>query len=74
VDKSWGMGKIGQDEDTLDDIDFGDPADSSMYSGDIDKNVESWWDKQAEIVIKVTQPLPLFLLNVVIRSEVEEKS
>jgi hypothetical protein len=45
-----------------------------MYSGDIDKNVESWWDKQAEIVIKVTQPLPLFLLNVVIRSEVEEKS
>ncbi len=71
--RSLGIGKIGQDADNCtEDINFGNPETSAIYTGDIKKFFTTWWADNAEVTIKVTQPLPVFLLAAIFSSEVEE--
>ena len=77
VFQSLGM-KIGQTIDTLQRVYFnkvnakaGHAPD--LVSGDIEQNFESWWSKSVEPIIVQDQPLPLFILAVVWKKEIEEK-
>jgi hypothetical protein len=71
--RSLGIGKIGQDADNCtEDINFGDPDTSAIYTGDIKKFFTTFWSDKAEVTIKVTQPLPVFLLACIFSSESEE--
>ncbi|MFA5499490.1 MAG: ubiquitin-activating E1 FCCH domain-containing protein [Candidatus Omnitrophota bacterium] len=77
VHRSLGM-KIGQDEDNLSTVFFGKINNElgrapALYSGDLPETFDSWWSKDAEIVIKQTLPLPLMILSVIFKSETEEK-
>lgn len=77
VFRSLGI-KIGKTEDSLKPVYFGRPNDPlgrppELVTGDVDKFVNFGWSDEDEIVIRQDQPLPLFILAIVLRSEVEEK-
>lgn len=44
-----------------------------LFTGDIEKVFEGWWTRTGEVTITQTKPLPLLVLAIVLRSEVEEK-
>jgi hypothetical protein len=77
VFKSLGM-QIGQDENNMQTVYFAKMSDPlrqapELFTGDVEKFFGGWWSKTAEVVIKQVQPLPLWILAVVMRSEEEEK-
>lgn len=70
--------EVGQDLNHMQTKYFGTPNTPlghvpTLVTGDFDIFPDTWWDRAAEPIIMQTQPLPLFILAVVIRSEVEEK-
>lgn len=66
--------KIGLDEDHLDIVKIPDqtvkPA-LPLYTGDIEKLPNTTWKKDAQLTIIQDKPMPLFLLAVIMQSEVE---
>jgi hypothetical protein len=77
VYRSLGM-QIGTDEDNLDTVYFGkvnDPLGEppELVTGDVEKHFGTGWFKDTELLIRQAQPLPLNILCVILRSEVEEK-
>lgn len=69
---------IGQTESSLSPIYFGVPNDPlgrppEFFTGDVEKVFDAFWSKDAEVFIRQDQPLPLFILLLLFRSEVEEK-
>jgi hypothetical protein len=74
VDRSLGI-QFGQDKDHLEEYisgTGGEPPD--LITGDLDLSFEGWWDDQAEPIIKKTDPLPLLILSLIIRSEIQERA
>ena len=70
LSKSLGL-KVGLDEDTLQPIFDTDPA-LPLYSGDQEKLPNVSWDQEVELILKMEDPLPCYILALVTRSEVEE--
>ena len=76
VYRSLGM-KIGKTLDSLLKIFFKAPNDPvgeapPLYTGDVEKTLDTWWSKDDEIIIMQDQPLPLCILAIILRSEIEE--
>jgi len=74
--KSLGF-KIGKSFSNLDRVilqNVNDPLTQgpALFSGDIEKFIETSWRPDDEIIIHIDHPLPLFILAIFIRSEVEE--
>jgi hypothetical protein len=70
--------QIGQDIDHMTTKFFRSPNDPlgkapPLVTGDVEKYFDSWWDKETEVVIRQTQPLPLFILSLTLRSDVEDR-
>ena len=70
---------VGQDVNNLTRVYFRPPNEAlghatPLFTGDIEHFFDTWWSKDAEIVIQQDQPFPLFILCSVLRSEVEEKN
>jgi len=68
---------IGMDESHLNRIYFHAPNDPvaesvPLFTGDSEKHFDTWWSREAEILIRQDQPLPLMILAVVLRSDVQE--
>ena len=70
--------KMGQDENNLALVTPGENEndsvladDDALMTGDVRADYEKWWDKAAEVLIRQDKPRPLFVLAVIIRSEVE---
>lgn len=77
VFRSLGI-KIGMNEEGLNQVYFnlvnnapGKPPD--LFTGDVEKHFETFWSKEGEILIRQDVPIPLFILMIALRSEVEEK-
>jgi hypothetical protein len=75
--KSLGF-EVGIDEDNLLEVPIGFVNGAlghapDLVSGDIEKIPTAYWTKEGEFVIKQDRPVPLFILAVVLRSELEEK-
>lgn len=63
--------KIGLDEDHLDPVILGDPE-LPLVSGDIHKVPNTKWSKEQQMMIIQDLPMPLFILAVIMKSEVED--
>jgi len=77
VYRSLGL-KIGLDEDNLDTVFFNEPnlphgEAPPLVTGDIEKHFGTAWRKDSELLIRQDQPLPLFILAIVLRSDVKER-
>jgi hypothetical protein len=75
--RSLGL-KIGKSVNDLIRIWFHAPNDpvgqaTPLFIGDVEKILDTAWSKEDEILIRQDQPLPLEILAVITRSEVEEK-
>jgi len=69
--KSLGL-KVGLDEDNLSPIFDGTPA-LPLQTGDVEKFPKTNWGQEIEMVYKMEDPLPCFILAIMLRSEVEER-
>ena len=77
VVQSLGL-QIGQDEDNLTTIYFRPPNiplghAPALVTDDVEQYFDAWWSKRAEIYIRQKDPLPLMILSIILRLEVEEK-
>ena len=77
MNRSLGL-KMGQDDTHLETVYFkninsplGHPPD--LFTGDKEVSFTSWWDKEIMPVIVQSDPIPLTILAIVFRSEVEER-
>ena len=64
--------KIGLNEDNLDPVFSRIPV-VPLQTGAFSKLPKTDWKKDSEIILKMEDPLPCFILNLVSRSELEEK-
>lgn len=69
---------VGQDINNLQEKFFGTPNAPlthvpNLYTGDFDVFPDTWWDREVELIIQQQDPLPLLILAIIIRHEVEEK-
>jgi len=64
--------KVGPDEDNLKPIFLDVPA-TPLRTGDERKLPIANWDDETEMVFKMEDPLPCFILMILLESEVEEK-
>jgi len=76
VYRSLGI-KIGVSEETLGTVFFNKPNDPlgvppALVTGDVKKFFSGGWSEDDEVIIRQDQPLPLFILAIVLKSEVEE--
>ncbi len=69
--KSLGL-KVGPDEDNLSPIFLDVPA-LPLHTGDKKKLPVAPWNDETEMVFKMEDPLPCFILSILTESEVEEK-
>lgn len=77
VYRSLGI-KIGKDFSNLRPVHFNEPNQTlgkppDLVTGDVEKFFNTGWSSEDEIAIQQDQPLPLFILAIILRSEVEEK-
>jgi hypothetical protein len=67
---SLGKFQIGQDASHMSVVNLDNP--NTLFTGDFEKKFQGWWADDAEIIIKQTKPQPLFILSVILLSEVSE--
>jgi hypothetical protein len=70
--------KIGREEGKLSPVWFSRPNDAlghgpDLFTGDKEEVFDAGWGKEDEIIIRKDDPLPLYILAICLRSEVEEK-
>ena len=72
--------QVGQDINHMQPVYFASPNNPplghapDLFTGDFDAYPDTAWARDAEIIIQQTQPLPLLVLSVITRSEVEERA
>lgn len=69
---------IGKDLDNMQPRYFANPNDPlgaapAPFTGDVEDLFPTNWSKHDEVIIQQTQPLPLFVLSILLKSETEEK-
>jgi len=72
LDRTQGL-SIGRDEDQLESLSYVDETDDeALFTGDMAEVFQTTWNREDEIYIKQTKPLPANILAIILRSAVEE--